>query len=67
MVPFLVDESGTNVLSYDDPESVAAKGQYVKTNGMLGAMFWEYRYDSSDHALLKALVTAMYGKESVLQ
>ncbi|MBP5482757.1 MAG: hypothetical protein J6X99_00635 [Bacteroidales bacterium] len=67
MVPFLVDESGTNVLSYDDPESVAAKGQYVKTNGMLGAMFWEYRYDSSDHALLKSLVKAIYGKESVLQ
>ncbi len=67
MVPFLVDESGTNVLSYDDPESVAAKGQYVKTNGMLGAMFWEYRYDTSDHALLKALVKAIYGKESVLQ
>ena len=66
-VPFLVDETGTNVLSYDDPESVQAKGQYVKANGMLGAMFWEYRYDSDDHALLKALVKAIYGKESVLQ
>ena len=66
-VPFLVDETGTNVLSYDDPESVQAKGQYVKANGMLGAMFWEYRYDSDDHALLKALVKAVYGKESVLQ
>jgi hypothetical protein len=30
-------------------------------------MFWEYRYDSDDHALLKALVKAIYGKESVLQ
>ena len=66
-VPFLVDETGTNVLSYDDPESVRAKGLYVKDNGMLGAMFWEYRYDSDDHALLKALVKAIYGKESVLQ
>ena len=66
MVPFLVDDAGKNVLSYDDPESVAAKGAYVKANGMLGAMFWEYRCDTDDHALLKPLVKAIYGKESVL-
>lgn len=65
LVPYLVDGTGVNVLSYDDPESVAAKGQYVVANGMLGAMFWEYRYDTSDHALLKALVKAVYGKETV--
>ena len=67
MVPFLVDAAGKNVLSYDDPESVAAKGTYVKENGMLGAMFWEYRCDTDDHALLKPLVKAIYGKESVIQ
>ena len=66
MVPFLVDEVGKNVLSYDDPESVAAKGAYVVANGHLGAMFWEYRYDTPDHALLKALTRAVYGKETVL-
>ena len=65
MVPYLVDASGRNVLSYDDPESVEAKGLYVKGNGLLGAMFWEYRYDTENHALLKALVQALYGKESV--
>ncbi len=67
MVPYLADDSGKNVLSYDDPESVAAKGAYVKAGGMLGAMFWEYRCDTSDHALLKALVGALYGKETVLE
>ena len=66
MVPFLVDTAGKNVLSYDDPESVAAKGAYVKANGHLGAMFWEYRGDTGDHALLKALVKGVYGKETVL-
>ena len=65
MVPYLVDGTGVNVLSYDDPESVTAKGQYVVSNGMLGAMFWEYRYDSDDHALLKALVNSIYGKDTV--
>jgi len=67
MVPFLVDETGKNVLSYDDPESVSAKGTYVVENKHLGAMFWEYRCDTDDHALLKSLVKAIYGKESVLK
>lgn len=65
MVPYLVDGTGVNVLSYDDPESIAAKGQYVVANGLLGAMFWEYRYDTDDHALLKALVSSIYGKDTV--
>lgn len=67
MVPYLQDDAGKNVLSYDDPESVDAKGSYVKANGHLGAMFWEYRYDTADHALLKALVGSLYGKDTVLQ
>ena len=65
-VPYLRDDAGKNVLSYDDPESVGYKGQYVVDNGHLGAMFWEYRCDTDDHALLKALVKAIYGKETVL-
>ncbi len=32
MVPFLVDDAGKVVLSYDDPESVEAKGTYVTAN-----------------------------------
>ena len=65
-VPYLVDDSGKNVLSYDDPESMAEKGAYIKSKGLLGGMFWEFRYDSSDFALQKALAKAIYGKESVL-
>ena len=65
-VPFLVDATGTNVLSYDDPESVGIKGSYVKDKGLLGAMFWEYRYDDDNHSLLRALVKGIYGKETVL-
>ena len=67
MVPYLQDASGKNVLSYDDPESVSLKGAYVKANGYLGAMFWEYRCDTDDNELLRALTSALYGKESVLE
>ena len=65
-VPYLVDSNGKNVLSYDDPESVDLKGKYVLSKGLLGAMFWEYRHDTDKQTLLKALVNAIYGQESVL-
>ena len=65
-VPYLADPLGVNVLSYDDPESVKYKGEYVNSKKILGAMFWEYRYDTDDHALLKSLVKSIYGKDSVL-
>ena len=67
MVPYLVDDAGKNVLSYDDPESVAYKGAYVLNNGHLGAMFWEYRCDTDDNEMLRALTKSLYGKESVLE
>ena len=66
MVPYLVDASGVNVLSYDDRESVSAKGEYIKKDGELGAMFWEYRYDDSNRSLIKAVVKALYGKDTIL-
>lgn len=66
-VPYLRDNNWKNVLSYDDPESVAEKGAYIKANKLLGAMFWEYRYDTEDHALNKAAVSSIYGRDTVLQ
>lgn len=67
MVPYLTDPQGKIVLVYDDPESVSAKGEYAVSKGLLGAMCWEYRHDDSSHSLQKALVRAIYGKESVIQ
>ena len=66
-VPYLTDTGGRVLLCYDDAESVTAKGEYVLERKLLGAMFWEYRHDDSDHTLLKALVKAVYGKESVIK
>ncbi len=65
-VPFLTDNLGRNLLSYDDPESVTWKGKYVVEKKLLGAMFWEYRHDDSNQSLLKALVSAVYGKSTVM-
>ena len=66
-VPYLTDIAGHNLLSYDDPESVACKGEFAISKGLLGAMFWEYRHDDDQQSLLKALVKSMYGKETTIQ
>ena len=63
-VPYLTDAGGTILLSYDDPESVGYKGKFVLEKKLGGAMFWEFRHDDSNHSMLKALCTAIYGKES---
>ena len=54
----------TSLVKVDYEGNVLAKVDSI--NGHLGAMFWEYRYDTEDHALLKPLVKTLYGKETVL-
>lgn len=66
-VPYLTDTQGRILLVYDDPESVAEKGKFAVKEGLLGAMFWEYRHDDDNQSLLKSLVQSMYGKNSVIQ
>ena len=47
---------GRSFLSYEDPESLRAKGRYVREHGLGGAMFWEY---SNDRA--RELLGVLYG------
>ncbi len=43
--PWLFD--GKTFISYEDEESLKAKAEYVKDQGLLGIMYWEYCLDSS--------------------
>ena len=43
--PYLVNTVVKQVVSYDDPESLAIKAQFVKTMGMAGVNFWEVTGD----------------------
>ena len=61
-VPYLTDTEGHILLSYDDPESVAFKGQFALSKGLCGVMCWEYRHDDSNHSLLKALYNSVYSQ-----
>jgi chitinase len=37
--------NGDTFISYDDPESIRYKCEYVKSNGLGGIMYWEHSYD----------------------
>jgi chitinase len=58
-VPWLYDMLSGEMISYDDPESLTAKAQYVRDNGLGGIMFWELSQDTDDSALLGAIEAAL--------
>jgi chitinase len=51
-VPWLFGNS--IFISYDDPESIWYKAEYIKRNGLQGAMVWEFSQDPA-HVLQTAL------------
>jgi chitinase len=52
-VPWLYDSTTGTWVSYDDPESVAAKVRYVRENRLGGVVIWELGGD--DGALMRAI------------
>ena len=63
MVPYLADESGTMVLSYDNERSIGLKADYVKSRGLLGAMYWNIEADDSSWTLSKAVASRLLPTE----
>jgi len=51
-IPWLFN--GSSFISYDDPESIAAKANYVKINNLAGVSVWELSQNKTG-TLLKAL------------
>jgi chitinase len=58
-VPYLYSEEKRIFISYEDPESLAAKCKYVLDHKLAGVMFWDYSSDS-DGSLLNALNSSLY-------
>ena len=52
-VPWLYDPTSKIFISYDDPQSLAAKAAYVRDNGLAGVMIWEI--SQGDETLFDAL------------
>ena len=53
--PYLADKDGNLVLGYDTPESLTLKCDYIKENGLLGIMYWEYAGDTPEGELSNVL------------
>jgi len=58
-VPYLVDASGKMVITYDDPESLQIKLDYILQKRFLGAMYWNIEADDDDWTLSKLVASAL--------
>jgi len=56
--PFLWNATTRTFISYEDPQSLAAKARYVRKHKLGGLMFWELSQDRDDQ-LLDAIVKGL--------
>ena len=56
--PFLWNAERRTFVSYDDPQSLRIKAQFVREHGLGGIMYWEHSHDPGEE-LLDALVEAL--------
>lgn len=54
-VPYMVNEDGEYVITFESPQSLRIKCDYINANGLGGIMFWDYSGDTDKSDLLKVL------------
>ena len=52
--------NGTTFWSYDDPTSIRNKMNYVRAQGLGGAMFWEFSGDDDTGSLITAIYNGLH-------
>jgi chitinase len=57
-VPWLYNKATRTFVTYEDPESIAYKANYIKSKGLGGAVVWELSQDSNQ-TLLDKLVSSL--------
>jgi chitinase len=60
-VPWVYDPASGTMLTYDDPESIGRKTDYVLAEGLGGIMFWELSGDDKESSLLTAISSRLKG------
>ena len=63
-VPYLVDASGTMAICYDDETSLGLKADYIRSKGLLGAMYWNIEADDNNWTLSRALASRLLDNAS---
>lgn len=62
--PYLADEEGNMVICYDNETSIGLKVDFIKSTGLLGAMYWNIEADDNDWTLSKALATPLLTEDT---
>jgi len=57
-VPYILKNDGTEFISYDDPQSIVLKCQFIYANDLGGMMYWENGTDTTG-TLLAAMRTGL--------
>ena len=60
--PYVETMSGVFYCGYDNPRSIAVKGEWARKKGLLGLMYWEYDQDDAKGTLRKAVWNAVMTK-----
>ena len=60
--PYVETMNGVFFCGYDNPRSIAIKGDWVREKGMRGMMYWEYDQDDARGTLRKAVWNAVMTK-----
>ena len=58
-VPYYADSEGHLVLSYENVRSITEKCRYIKDNGLLGGMYWEYLCDNPAGDLTRTIANLL--------
>lgn len=62
-VPYVYDPESQIFISYEDPQSMTLKAQYILDHHIAGAMFWDYESDPTG-SLLKAINDAFHAPQA---
>jgi len=49
LCPYLLKEDGTQVITYENPQSIGIKCQYASEQGLGGVMIWALSYDNTEN------------------
>ena len=60
--PYVETMQGVFYCGYDNPKSIAVKGEWVRQKGMLGMYYWEYDQDDTRGTLRTAVWNAVMTK-----
>lgn len=62
-VSYLVNRKGEMIYTFETPESLALKCQFILDRGLLGGMYWSYESDDVEGAMLKTIYNTLRNQQ----